>query len=280
MGRFFIESSHPSLVRYVFLICKQFSKESWNLSLMKNLQSSINYWEKCNVGITGANGALGKALTKKFRKKGAVVIGLTHSSIKNKKFSSEGPQKWVQWQCGQEEDLKSTLSNLDILVLNHGIYPKGLQSSSALNDAIEINALSTWRLMEIFEELVLQKKDQRHTCEIWINTSEAEIQPAFSPGYELSKRLIGQLVSLKWNNLDDDQKKYLKIRKLILGPFLSELNPLGLMKAEFVANQIISQAELKLNLIIVTPNPLTYLLIPLSELTRSLYFFITKKFYK
>ena len=37
--------------------------------------------------------------------------------------------------------------------------------------------------------------------ELWVNTSEAEIQPAASPAYELSKRLIGQLVSLRGANL-------------------------------------------------------------------------------
>ena len=37
--------------------------------------------------------------------------------------------------------------------------------------------------------------------EIWVNTSEAEIQPAFSPAYEISKRLIGQLVSFKYSSL-------------------------------------------------------------------------------
>ena len=104
-----------------------------------------------------------------------------------------------------------------------------------------------------------------------MNTSEAEIQPALSPTYELSKRLIGQLVSLRWNNLTTDQRKAIRIRKLVLGPFRSELNPIGLMSADFVAGQVIRQANLGLNLIIVTPNPLTYLLMPLTELGRMIY---------
>ena len=39
----------------------------------------------------------------------------------------------------------------------------------------------------------------------------------------------------------------------------------------FVAKQILVQAQLNLSLIIVTPNPLTYLLMPLNELGRWTY---------
>jgi hypothetical protein len=40
----------------------------------------------------------------------------------------------------------------------------------------------------------------------------------------------------------------------------------------FVANQVLAQARLGLSLIIVTPNPLTYVLMPLSTLARWGYF--------
>jgi hypothetical protein len=43
------------------------------------------------------------------------------------------------------------------------------------------------------------------------------------------------------------------------------------MSADLVASQIVQQADLGLNLIIVTPNPLTYLLMPLTELGRMIY---------
>jgi hypothetical protein len=125
--------------------------------------------------------------------------------------------------------------------------------------------------MELFESLVLKAEPGTRPRELWVNTSEAEIQPALSPTYELSKRLIGQLVSLRWNNLTDNQRKALRIRKLVLGPFRSGLNPIGLMSADLVASQVIRQANLGLNLIIVTPNPLTYLLMPLTELGRMIY---------
>ena len=57
----------------------------------------------------------------------------------------------------------------------------------------------------------------------------------------------------------------------MLGPFRSELNPIGLMTADFVAAQVLRQAQLGLHLVIVSPNPLTYVLMPLSELGRRLY---------
>ena len=57
----------------------------------------------------------------------------------------------------------------------------------------------------------------------------------------------------------------------MLGPFRSDLNPIGVMSADFVAGQILWQADLGLPLIIVTPNPLTLLAMPLVELGRLTY---------
>ncbi len=235
------------------------------------------HWNQCRIGITGASGAFGQALTKKLRAKGAFVIGITHSSSSSKNLSTTGPQKWVFWECGKEEALQPTLASLDILVLNHGINPQGRQSPNDLNAALTINAFSTWKLIEQFEQITQKKKKLSRPYEIWINTSEAEVQPALSPGYEISKRLIGQLISIRWSNLNQRQREKLRIRKLVFGPFQSELNPIGIMNPEFVANQTIMQAELGLNLIIVTPNPITYIVFPLNELFRSIYYLITKK---
>jgi monoglucosyldiacylglycerol epimerase len=132
-----------------------------------------------------------------------------------------------------------------------------------------VNALSSWRLLELFAAVVAERSAsdpaQPPQAEVWLNTSEAEIQPALSPLYELSKRLLGQLVSLRALDLASPQ---LRIRRLVLGPFRSALNPVGVMGADFVAGQIMAQARLGLNLIIVTPNPLTYLLMPLATLSR------------
>jgi hypothetical protein len=46
----------------------------------------------------------------------------------------------------------------------------------------------------------------------------------------------------------------------------------GVMSADFVAGQILNQAQLGCNLIIVTPNPLTYLLMPMATVSRWVYF--------
>ncbi len=232
---------------------------------------SIKRWEGLCIGITRAKGSLGKALTKNLRGQGALIIGLTHGSIPQNQPSLQEPQKWVRWQCGEEDSLHKTLRELDVLILNHGINPQARQKPADLYQAIEVNALSTWRLIELFEKVSNDCPEGIRPKEIWVNTSEAEIQPALSPGYEISKRLIGQLVSLRWNNQTKDQRKFLKIRKLVLGPFRSELNPIGLMSADFVAGQIINQINLGLNLIIVTPNPLTYVLMPATEFLRKVY---------
>jgi len=71
-----------------------------NLSIMIN--STKN--EK-TVGITGASGALGKELTKLFRKKGYKVIGFTHSKT-NYETNPESPNEWINWECGKEWLLK------------------------------------------------------------------------------------------------------------------------------------------------------------------------------
>ena len=73
------------------------------------------------VGITGASGALGKELTKLFRQKGYKVIGFTHSET-NSEVNLESPNEWIKWECGKESALKTHLENIDILILNHGIY--------------------------------------------------------------------------------------------------------------------------------------------------------------
>ncbi len=237
------------------------------------------YWHNRRIGITGAKGTLGKALAKKLRSRGALVVGLTHGSIPQQKdnLSDDCPHEWVQWECGKESSLNNTLLKLDVLVLNHGINPQGRQSNNDLNKAIEVNALSSWRLIEQFEKIALSSKATESRREIWVNTSEAEIQPALSPAYEISKRLIGQLVSLRWSNQTKQQRQTLRIRKLILGPFKSELNPIGLMTGDFVSELLIRQIEFGLNLIIVTPNPFTYLLMPLTELLRSMYSYFLRK---
>ena len=233
------------------------------------------------IAITGANGSLGNCLIEEFKKKGAYVAGLTHGNKNDSKSYAVSPDEWIFWSCGEEKLLSSKLSKFDILILNHGFNPREKINSDDINKAIEINSLSHWRLIQIFEELSHNKNNlnSSKSKEIWINTSEAEIQIAFSPVYEITKRLIGELVSLKKSKLLIDKNNSLIIKKLILGPFKSKLNPQGILSPEFVSKKIINKAEKEDYLIIVTPNPISNLLMPIIEYLRILYSRLIYKIY-
>ena len=161
------------------------------------------------------------------------------------------------------------------MILNHGIYNLSSKNVNYEN-SIEINALSTFKLLNLFEEIALSK-DSEKLKEIWINTSEAEMLPALNPSYEISKSLIGQLVSFKKNLLDKNSKKKFKIKKIILGPFKSDLNPIGILSPVFVSEKIYTLANSKNYLIIISPNPITYILFPIKELYNYLYCQLLKK---
>ena len=233
------------------------------------MQNKINIMVKAKtIGITGASGALGKELTKIFRKKGYKVIGFTHSK-NNYQINNDSPNEWIRWESGKEFLLQKHLNKIDILILNHGIYEIS-KTNSNYENSIEINALSKFKFLTLFEEIAI-KNNSQVAKEIWINTSEAEILPAFNPSYEISKSLIGKLVSFKKNLLDENAKKKLKIKKIILGPFKSELNPIGIMSPEFVSKNIYNFASLNIFLIIISPNPLSYILFPIKEFYYFLY---------
>jgi hypothetical protein len=227
------------------------------------------------VGITGASGSLGKELTKLFREKGYKVIGFTHSK-NDAKINLESPNEWVKWECGKESRLKKHLKKIDILILNHGIYDLSRENTNYEN-SIEINALSKFKFLNLYEDIALTNKSLIKK-EIWINTSEAEILPALNPSYEISKSLIGQLVSYKKNLLNKDTRKKFVIKKIILGPFKSALNPIGIMSPKFVSKKIYDLANSKNYLIIISPNPLTYILFPIKEFFNFLYCQIIYKY--
>ena len=105
------------------------------------------------IGITGASGALGKELTKLFLQKGYKVIGFTHSKAESS-INLESPTEWIKWECGKESSLKKHLVNIDILILNHGIYDLSRENSNYEN-SIEINALSKFKFLNIFEDIAL-----------------------------------------------------------------------------------------------------------------------------
>ena len=85
------------------------------------------------------------------------------------------------------------------------------------------------------------------------------------------RRKIWTFSRAAWSAPASERVELPKLRKLVLGPFHSDLNPIGVMSADFVAGQILWQAEIGLPLIIVTPNPATLLVMPLVELGRLIY---------
>ncbi|MBX2863433.1 MAG: bifunctional sterol desaturase/short chain dehydrogenase [Leptolyngbyaceae cyanobacterium MAG.088] len=213
------------------------------------------------VAVTGASGTLGRALIKQLAAQGAKPIALSRSAD----VTIEGAVKIIPWQAGREKDLGDVLKRVNILVINHGINVHGERTADAIAKSLEVNALSAWRLMEVFLETVDNRLGPA-TKELWVNTSEAEVNPAFSPLYETSKRLLGDLITLR------RQDAPCVVRKLILGPFKSNLNPVGVMSAEWVASAIVSLAKRDIRNIIVTINPLTYLAFPIKETAQSIYF--------
>jgi len=229
----------------------------------KILGTSLSLKNK-TVAVTGASGTLGRALLRELHRRGARPLALTHSPTAD--FTDIAPDISVHpWQIGQEEALRSLLVATDILILNHGINVMGRRDPEAIELSFAVNTWSHIRLLDLFLETVQTSRD-RACKEVWFNTSEAEVLPALSPLYELSKRTLGQLLTLR--RLDAP----CTLRKLILGPFRSNLNPYGVMSGDWVAQAILFWAVRGFRDIIVTVNPLTYVLFPLSELGRSLYF--------
>ena len=228
---------------------------------------------KKTIGITGAGGSLGKALTKKFSSYGYKIIGFTHNK-NSQELVEGGPNEWVYWECGKEFLLEDSLFKIDILILNHGIYAN--ESEENLEKSIEINAMSKLKILKLFEKISLAQSIDSSPKEIWINTSEAEILPALNPCYEISKSLIGQVVTFKRNFNNQNKSRNLIIKKIILGPFKSDLNPIGIMSPESVASLIFYFSKISNYLIIISPNPLTYILFPLREF----YFFVYYQFLK
>ncbi len=213
------------------------------------------------IGVTGASGSLGNALIERLMQQGAKVIAITTSE--NPQF--EAGVEVLAWQPGAEHELGDRLKSVDILIINHGINVHGDRTPAAIQQSFAVNTFSAWNLAELFLATV-QKSEHKAIKELWINTSEAEVGPAFSPLYELSKRTLGDLITLR--RLDSP----CIIRKLILGPFKSNLNPIGIMSSNFVARAIVALAKRDFRNIVITINPITYIAFPVKELLTSVYF--------
>ncbi len=229
--------------------------------------TSLSFNDKV-VGITGASGTLGQALIAELSLQGAKIIAFTT----NQSAVFPPDTKVIAWRLGAESELLSELKALDILIINHGVNVYRDRAATAIWQSYEVNTFSALRLAELFLGTSSRSTDapDRHK-ELWINTSEAEVNPAFSPLYELSKRTLGDLVTLL--RLD---APYI-IRKLVLGPFKSQLNPYGIMSPRLVAWAIIALTKRDCRNVIVTINPLTYLLFPMKEFCQSCYFRLFSK---
>ncbi|MEE3718842.1 bifunctional sterol desaturase/short chain dehydrogenase [Tumidithrix elongata RA019] len=226
------------------------------------------------IAVTGASGTMGRSLIAELSQQGAKIVALTTSPDVSFAEAADRNIEVVMWKLGAEAELRDRLQGIDILVLNHGVNVLGDRTPEAIQKSFEVNTFSVWRWMELFLTAADSSKSdskQVDVKEVWVNTSEAEVNPAFSPLYELSKRAIGEIITLR--RLDAP----CIIRKLVLGPFKSELNPYGVMSPSWVAWAIVALAKVGCRDIIVTVNPLTYLSYPLAEFWRSLYFRLFSK---
>ena len=213
------------------------------------------------VAVTGASGTLGQALIAELSSQGAKVVAITTNPTTV--FKKE--IKVISWQLGAESELLADLQDVDILIVNHGINVHSDRSPAAIYESYEVNTFSTLRLTELFFQTVTKSSDTA-TKELWINTSEAEVNPAFSPLYELSKRTLGDLITLRRLSAP------CIVRKLVFGPFKSQLNPVGIMSARWIAWATIALAKRDFRDIIVTINPITYFVFPVKEFCQSWYF--------
>jgi monoglucosyldiacylglycerol epimerase len=218
------------------------------------------------IAVTGASGSLGQALVTELSRQGAKVVALTT----NPAATFAANVEVLAWQLGAESALRDRLQTVDILILNHGVNVHGDRSIAAITQSFRVNTISTLQLAELFLDTITAS-DHKALKELWINTSEAEVNPAFSPLYELSKRTLGDLITLRRLGAP------CIIRKLVLGPFKSGLNPVGIMSAAWVARAIVALAKRDFRNIIVTINPITYVLFPLKEFWQSLYFRLLTK---
>ena len=218
------------------------------------------------IAITGASGSMGRALMSSLSSEGARVVALTTSDLSSFADSKTGPcLEVIQWQCGREFELRERLNGVDILIINHGLNVGRDRSPVAIHQSYEVNTFSALRLMELFFETVTQS-EHRATKEVWINTSESEVFPTSNFLYELSKRALGNLITLR--RLDAP----CIVRKLVLGPFKSKLNPIGVMSPDWTARAVVALAKRDFRNIVVTINPLTYVAFPIKEFVSSCYF--------
>ncbi|MDZ4877660.1 MAG: Monoglucosyldiacylglycerol epimerase [Chroococcidiopsis cubana SAG 39.79] len=220
------------------------------------------------VAVTGASGALGQALLKHLIEAGARVIALTSSQTEPITLEVAGKLlalETISWQIGREQDLSEVLERADILVLNHGVNVHKQRTQQAAIESFEVNTWSSYRLLELFLSTV-RTSEEIAKKEAWVVTSEAEVAPAQSPLYELSKRSLGDLVTLR--RLDAP----CTIRKILLGGFRSKMSPTATLSADWVAKQTISAVKRDIRNVIVSYRFWIYIVHPVREFLVSSYF--------
>jgi len=140
-------------------------------------------------------------------------------------------------------------------ILSFGIPSEYEASKRLLNETIEINELEN-----NLEKLI-----------------------SFSGVFDISKNILicskgGVISSSELLEIAKTIAAARNLKKIILGPFKSELNPIGIMSPKFVSKKIYDLANSKNYLIIISPNPLSYLLFPLKEFFNFLYCQIIYKY--
>jgi len=81
---------------------------------------------------------------------------------------------------GEETQLEDLFKSVDILILNHGVNVHGQRTPEAIELAYQVNTFSVWRLMELFFKTV-RTNEQIARKEVWVNTSEAEVNLPLVP---------------------------------------------------------------------------------------------------
>ena len=122
------------------------------------------------VAVTGASGSLGRALLQELHRQGAALVALTSGETALDLQNSNGspiPLEQVRWSCGQEQALAAVLQRCDVLVINHGFNSHSDRSAAAVARSLEVNALSSWRLLELFAEIAGRDPADRPARELW-----------------------------------------------------------------------------------------------------------------
>jgi hypothetical protein len=220
------------------------------------------------VAVMGAEGALEQALIKHLIEVDARVIALT--SFQTGPITIEVADKLlaletISWQVECEQDLSKVLEQADVLVLNHGVNVYDQRTEQVVMKSFEVNTWPCYYLLELFLSTVRISEDIAKK-EAWVVCFEAEIAPAQSPLYELSKRSLDELVTLR--RLDAP----CIIRKILIDGFRSKRSVTKYLSANWVAKQIINAVKRDIRNVIISYYPWSYIVHPVREFLVSNYF--------